>query len=1045
MNLRKYYIIGGYLLLHLQLVAQENVKLLSNWDYRRKPVTYEKIHKVISTTNGYIAAVGETSGERLDDIDGLFILLDAENGTLEQWKRIGKEGNQSFNSIIQNHDGTFTVAGYDEVRKGNRDGWVVDLDMNGDLINRQSLDGLAHRNDEIVDLAINHNGVILAIGIEDIGKEPDFWLLRKNADGTTTRVSSHISVPGPAKQIIATPEGGFALVGSTDIKNKEHSNQIWVARINEEGTDQWGGVRYFGDKGYQEGVAICNSHLDGGLIISGSTNTKGAGDTDMWLLKVDERGELQWERTYGGINGDISASLVALSEGGYAVLGHTWSHLPTAKTSIMKVIVVDDEGGILDQSTYPVFEGQGNHLGYSMTESLINTEVIIAGNSTSDKISPSKTMISSITYKSPIDLALIKSTEDTYGNVANLNLELRDATFKDANSSKFLEEGERGFVVVEVVNSSLETISNVKAKVSSNERFDIKFWDEVYVGSLLAGQHKKLHIPVQGASSLRKGSYELNINLEVNGLKAASTEARIASNRPDPANLIVNKHSFTPELNGEPGKPITLTVQLENIGGLSTEDVGAVFTIPAGVISLKSEKVQIPALEPDDSYTVSFDFSYLEEFKNNAIQISLETESKASLAGLRQSFSYGVANNKPVVESVPVQGSHLDIIWTSHDLNEFRTIDVNQREINIKAVALANKELSKRNFAVLLNGRRAQGQKLDESRLTPPENHLANRIQQSYTNVINLSEGQNEVQVVYYDDEGKEIIGKSTPLIFNYITKEAPNLYVLAIGVEHEDLAYTVNDAKKFAGMYGKLRDQKGRTFRKVNVLELTKKEETTENNIKRAFLNLARNNSIKDNDLIVVFISSHGKVIEGNRYVLLPSDYDPQYEELSTIDFNEDILKRLRALDGNKLLFIDACHSGSAGSRSFSDAAASKMMNDLINATAGMEIFASCAEQEFSYEDESWGNGAFTKAIIEAFHNETVEIDGKKVNADIFTEINGVKDHGSDGVITIEELKIFVQQRVPYLVKSVKRKEQNPTNKSTDLLPHDMGIYLIN
>ncbi len=1039
MNLSKFFIVGGFLLIHFQMIAQDNVKLLSSWDYRRRPAAYEKIHRVISTTNGYIAAVGETRGERGDDIDGLFILLNAEDGTLEQWKRIGREGNQSFSSIIQNHDGTFTVTGYDEVRKGNRDGWVVDLDMEGELLHRESLDGLAHRDDEITDLAINHHGIVLLIGSEDIGRPGNFWLFRKNHDGTK-RLTSHISVPGPVRQIIATPDGAFALVGSTDYKDREHPAKAWVARINEEGTDLWGGIKYFGDRGFQEGVAICNSHLDGGLVIAGSTNSKGSGEADMWLVKIDARGDLEWERTFGGAAADVSSALVALSEGGYAILGHTWSHLPSAKTSIMKVVVVDNEGTMLDHSTYPVIDGQGNQMGYSITESMINTELIITGNSTADKIAPSKTMISALTYKSPIELAMIKNEEESYGNVANLNLEFGESRFVDTDASKFLEVGERGFVQVEVTNNSLETISNIRARITSNDRSAIRFWDQVFLGSLQAGQRKPLHIPVQAISEPTKGSYQLNINLEVNGMNAASTGARIVTNRPDPANLIVNKHVFSPELNADPGQPITLTIELENIGGLNSEAAEAAFIIPEGVESLQSETTKVPGLAPEERYLVTFEFAYPEGFRKNNIQISLETKN-----GLRQSFNYRVANSEPLVEYVPAPSNNMDIIWTSHDLNELRTVDVHQREINIKAVALANKELSKKNFAVLINGRRAQGQKLDESRLTPPENHLASRIQQAYTNIINLSEGQNEVQVVYYDDEGQEIIGKSTPLIFNYVSKDAPNLYVLAIGVEHEDLEYTVNDAKKFASMYGKLRDEKGRTFRKVSVLELTSRDETTEKNIKRAFLNLSRNNAIKDNDMIVVFISSHGKVVEGNRYVLLPSDYDPQYEELSTIDFNEDILKRLRGIDGNKLLFIDACHSGSAGSRSFSDAAASKLVNDLINATAGMEIFASCGENEFSYEDESWGNGAFTKAIIEAFNNETVEIDGKKINADIYAEVNGVKDKGADGVITIEELKTFVQQRVPHLVKNVKKKSQNPVNKSTDLLPEDMGIYLIN
>lgn len=1045
MNTLKYCSIGLCVLFTLPLLSQDNVKLLKNWDYKRRMVKYEKIHKVISTTNGYIVAVGETRGDGADDIDGLFILLNGVDGTIEAWEKIGREGDQSFSSVIQNFDGTFSLVGYDERLKGDRNGWLVDVDMRGQVLNRVPLKGLGENHDEITDIAVNTSGTTLLAGVQDKGKSNEIWLLRKDVNGDCTPLSSHLKTPGPANQLIALPDGHFALVGSTDSKDKTHPNQAWVARIDAEGKDAWNGIRYLGDKGWQEGISVCPSLDDDGLVVAGVTNSKGAGDLDMWLVKLDANGDPVWDRTFGGLNADRVSSVVALSAGGYALFGHTWSHLPKASTSILKVVVVNNEGEWLDDGTYFIPEARGNQVSYSICESLMQPEVVIAGNSTADRVNPSLTYVTNITYRSPIDLAELKSDEEIYGNVSNLNLELSQATLVDADANKFLAEGERGYVTVDVSNASLETIGNVKARITTNDQSDLTFWDQVYLGSLQAGQKKTLRIPVQASEKLSKGSYQLNITLEANGMNAASTQAKIASNRPDPASLIVNKHSFSPEFNAEPGKPITLTLEVVNNGGMKTDAVQAEFNIPGGVESLKNERQQIPALAPDEKYTLTFEFSYSEVFNQNSIKIEFESEGKETLPALRRSFNYGVSVSKPVVEHVPAPSNNLDIIWTSHELNEYRTVEVTQREVNIKTIALANRELSRHNFAVLINGRRAQGQKLDESKLTPPEGQQLGRIQQSYTNIINLSEGQNEVQVVYYDDEGKEIIGKSAPLVFNYVTKDAPNLYVLAIGVEHQDLEYTVSDAKKFAGLYAKLRDDKGRAFRKVSVLEMTKKEETTERNIKRAFLNLTRNNAIKDNDLIVVFISSHGKVMDGNRYVLLPSDYDPQYEEITTIDFNEDILKRLRSLDGNKLLFIDACHSGSAGSRSFSDEAASKMMNDLIHATAGMEIFASCGDHEFSYEDPSWGNGAFTKAIIEAFNNETVDIGGSKINADIYTEFNGVKDKGSDGIITIEELKEFVQKRVPYLVKSVKNKEQNPTNKSTDLLPKDMGIYLVN
>ena len=305
-----------------------------------------------------------------------------------------------------------------------------------------------------------------------------------------------------------------------------------------------------------------------------------------------------------------------------------------------------------------------------------------------------------------------------------------------------------------------------------------------------------------------------------------------------------------------------------------------------------------------------------------------------------------------------------------------------------------------------------------------------------------MDEGENEVKIVYESENGQLI--ESAPLKFNYIPLDKPNLYVLTIGVEHNDLKYTKNDAQAISRMYARLKDERGRGFKRIKIHSLTDSSETTKLNIQKAFLHLSNDRSIKDNDLVVVFISSHGKVVNGNQYVLLPSDYDPLYDQLTSVDFEEDILRKLRNVDGNKLLFIDACHSGSAGSRSFSDASASIFMNDLIEASSGMEIFASCSDHEFSYEDDEWKNGAFTKAIVEAFENKKVTIGGKEISSDIYSEINGVKQRGQDGVITIEELKRFVEQRVPFLVKENKGKSQNPTNKSTELLPRDMGIFMV-
>ena len=61
--MKKFYLsIIGLLLFHGLTFAQAEVDLLGNWDYKRKDRIYEKINKVIATTNGYVIAVGEKMG-----------------------------------------------------------------------------------------------------------------------------------------------------------------------------------------------------------------------------------------------------------------------------------------------------------------------------------------------------------------------------------------------------------------------------------------------------------------------------------------------------------------------------------------------------------------------------------------------------------------------------------------------------------------------------------------------------------------------------------------------------------------------------------------------------------------------------------------------------------------------------------------------------------------------------------------------------------------------------------------------------------------------
>ena len=62
---------------------------------------------------------------------------------------------------------------------------------------------------------------------------------------------------------------------------------------------------------------------DGGYILAGFTNSSGAGGYDAWIMKTDAAGDMQWNKTYGGLNNDQAYEIIQTSDGDYAFAGTT--------------------------------------------------------------------------------------------------------------------------------------------------------------------------------------------------------------------------------------------------------------------------------------------------------------------------------------------------------------------------------------------------------------------------------------------------------------------------------------------------------------------------------------------------------------------------------------------------------------------------------------------------------------------------------------------------------------------------------------------------
>jgi len=125
-----------------------------------------------------------------------------------------------------------------------------------------------------------------------------------------------------AVSIQLTDDDGFIVAGVTKSYTENKDNQLYLIKIAATGGKEWQGV--FGGDGEESGACAVQT-ADGGYIVIGESNSFGAGGYDMYLVKTDDRGKLEWEKTFGGTQDDQGICVRQTGDGGYILAGQTAS------------------------------------------------------------------------------------------------------------------------------------------------------------------------------------------------------------------------------------------------------------------------------------------------------------------------------------------------------------------------------------------------------------------------------------------------------------------------------------------------------------------------------------------------------------------------------------------------------------------------------------------------------------------------------------------------------------------------------------------------
>ncbi len=150
----------------------------------------------------------------------------------------------------------------------------------------------------------------------------DVYLVRTDAYGDTlwTAVLGGTSYDW-GHSVAQTADGGFIVAGLTQSFGAGETD-VYLIRTDAAGDTLW--TKTYGGTAYDNGCSVAQT-ADGGYIVAGYTRSFGAGRYDVYLIRIDAAGDTLWIKTYGGTISDFGNSVAQTSDGGYIVFGSTGS------------------------------------------------------------------------------------------------------------------------------------------------------------------------------------------------------------------------------------------------------------------------------------------------------------------------------------------------------------------------------------------------------------------------------------------------------------------------------------------------------------------------------------------------------------------------------------------------------------------------------------------------------------------------------------------------------------------------------------------------
>jgi hypothetical protein len=298
---------------------------IMEWNKTIELKKYDSVGSIIETSDrGYALAGG---------LNDCWLIKTDSNGII-QWNKTYGSGKADF--LIETADSGYAFCGSNQ---------LVKTDSEGNMEWTRKYGGERYEN--LFSLTSTSDGGFALVGnfFSVNSSNPDFWLVRTDRDGNLewSQTYDYKNWWEHANFVEESSDGGYVIAGIANFPPPLPVYYFWLIKTDTFGNMEWN--KTFGESEYEQPHSIVRTS-DGGFAICGSKQFFDHGyHHDFWLIKTNADGNEEWSQTYGESSNEIAYCLIETSDGGYALAGESYP-LFGAGDSDFWLIKTDELGNI---------------------------------------------------------------------------------------------------------------------------------------------------------------------------------------------------------------------------------------------------------------------------------------------------------------------------------------------------------------------------------------------------------------------------------------------------------------------------------------------------------------------------------------------------------------------------------------------------------------------------------------------------------------------------------------------------------------------------